>query len=34
MLLMGFSSVVQRQVLTCEMASSFEVGGVEEDREE
>lgn len=34
MLLRGFSSVVLRQVLACEMASSFEVGGVEEDRED
>lgn len=34
MLLRGFSSVVERQVLAWEMASCFEVGGVEEDKEE
>lgn len=33
-LLRGFSRVVERQVLAWRMASSFEVGGVEEDREE
>lgn len=33
-LLRGFSKVVERQVLAWRMASSFEVGGVEEEREE
>lgn len=32
-LLRGFSKVDERQVLAWSMASSFEVGGVEEERE-
>lgn len=33
-LLRGFSKVVERQVLAWRMASSLEVGGVEEDNED